>query len=158
MFRLTSILPPLSLSGSSTYNSFTLKETSTEALLRWGHPSRRQGTARDTSLGDHCSDNPDSHLGEAWTCSGTGVGGGQGSHLRGTLQMWALPLRRRGGGLDGMAARARSQTDSLSNSKVNPDSLFYGTQADTFTSVNPSVKRGYHHPLLMGCFEHSHEN
>ena len=36
--------------------------------------------------------------------------------------------------------------------------LFYGTQAGNFTSVNPSVKWEYHHPLLMGCSEHLNEN
>lgn len=35
--------------------------------------------------------------------------------------------------------------------------LFYGTQAGNFASMNPSVKWGYHHPLLMGCSEHLNE-
>ena len=39
MFRLTSILPPLSLSGSSTYSSFTLQGTSTEAFAGTGAPT-----------------------------------------------------------------------------------------------------------------------
>ena len=78
MFRLTSILPPLSLSGSSTYSSFTLRETSTGASVRRGDSSWLQGTARDASLGDHGSDTVDSQLGEAWACPGTGE---PGSHL-----------------------------------------------------------------------------
>lgn len=155
MFRLTSILPPLSLSGSSTYNSFTLKETSTEALLRWGHPSRLQGTARDTSLGDHCSDNPDSHLGEAWTCSGTGVGWGRAPISVALSKCGPYPLE--GGEEDWTGWRQEHGVRRI-HFPILTLPLFYGTQADTFTSVNPSVKRGYHHPLLMGCFEHSHEN
>ena len=49
--------------------------------MRRGDPSWLQGTARDTSLGDHGSDNLDSQLGEAWACPGTGE---PGSHLH----MW----------------------------------------------------------------------